>query len=157
MRARFNIESVEQPVAGDDIEGLRRVRLETGIPVMADESLCSLDDGSRLVEAGAADVFNIRVGKCGGLLGSLRLTELARASGLGVHLGALVGETAVLSRAAELFGRSVPGFACLEGKGQNRFLLEGDIGEEESGAPGLGVALRADWLAKYEQGRRELG
>jgi muconate cycloisomerase len=155
MRARFAIESVEQPVAGDDVEGLRRVRLETGVPLMADESVCTLADGRRLIDAGAADVFNIRVGKCGGLLGSLRLAELARAAGLGVHLGALVGETAVLSRAAELFGRCVPGFACLEGKGQNRFLLGGDVGEEESAesaestAPGLGVALRADWLARY--------
>ena len=39
----------------------------------------------------------------------------------GLHLGALVGETAILSRAGELFGRAVPGFPCLEGKGQNKF------------------------------------
>jgi muconate cycloisomerase len=158
MRARFRIASVEQPVAGDDIDGLRRVRLETGLPVMADESLCTLEDGRRLIDAGAADIFNIRIGKCGGLLGSLRLTELAKQAGLGLHLGALVGETAVLSRAAELFGRSVPGFPCLEGKGQNKFLLSGDIASdaEGDGPVGLGLTLREDWLALYEQERREL-
>jgi muconate cycloisomerase len=166
MRGRFNIESVEQPIAaGDapgsdrdgDLAGLRRVRRETGVRVMVDESLCTLDDGRRLIEAEAADIFNIRVGKCGGLLGALRLAELARGAGLGLHLGALVGETAVLSRAAEIFGRHVPGFSCLEGKGQNRFLLRGDIADEVAGAdeaagagaPGLGVVLREAALREY--------
>jgi L-alanine-DL-glutamate epimerase-like enolase superfamily enzyme len=155
MRGRFAIESVEQPVAAADLAGMRRVRRETGIKVMADEALCTLADGHRLIDAEAVDVFNVRVGKCGGLLGSLRLCELAKSAGLGLHLGALVGETAVLSRAAEIFGRAVPGFACLEGKGQNRFLLQGDIadlveGEDNAAAPGLGITLRPDWLARYE-------
>jgi len=118
---------------------------------MVDESLCTLDDGRRIIDAGAADIFNIRVGKCGGLLGALRLVELARAAGLGLHLGALVGETAVLSRAAEIFGRVVAGFPCLEGKGQNRFLLQGDIATatEALDAPGLGVALDDEALRRY--------
>src|SRR5204863_4999264 len=77
MRDRFNIESVEQPIAagtGDaegDLAGLRRVRAEAGVKVMVDESLCTLDDGRRIIDAGAADIFNIRIGKCGGLLGAL--------------------------------------------------------------------------------------
>jgi muconate cycloisomerase len=151
MRARFAIHSVEQPIPNGDLSGLRRVRVETGVKVMVDESLCTLDDGRRLIDAGAADIFNIRIGKCGGLLGSLRLVELARAAGLGVHLGALVGETTVLSRAAEIFGRHVPGFACLEGKGQSRFLLGGDVAVEVPGGPGLGVELREDELRRYAQ------
>jgi L-alanine-DL-glutamate epimerase-like enolase superfamily enzyme len=162
MRARFNVESIEQPIADGDPAGLRRIRRETGVKVMADESLCTLDDGRRLIDAEAVDIFNIRVGKCGGLLGALRLVELARAAGLGLHLGALVGETAVLSRAAEIFGRRVAGFACLEGKGQNRFLLAGDIAVELRGGdvdggdsvPGLGVELQEDQLRKYEQTAR---
>jgi len=36
---------------------------------MADESLCSLDDGRRLIEERAADIFSIRLGKCGGFSG----------------------------------------------------------------------------------------
>jgi hypothetical protein len=85
----------------------------------------------------------------------LRLVELARGAGLGVHLGALVGETAVLARAAELFGRCVAGFSCLEGKGQNRFLLEGDVGRETEGGAGLGVEVREDWLRHYQKSHQE--
>jgi muconate cycloisomerase len=154
LKGRFSIASIEQPVASDDFAGLRRVRTETGVPVMADESLCTLEDGRRLIEAEAADIFNIRVGKCGGLLGSLRLVELARSAGLGLHLGALVGETAVLSRAGERFGAAVSGFDCLEGKGQNKFLLQGDVAADAPGAGGLDLALRESWVAQYEQRRQ---
>ena len=157
LRAKINIASIEQPVAGHDLAGLRRVRVETGIKVMVDESLCSVEDGRRLIAAEAVDIFNIRVGKCGGLLGSLRLVELARAAGLGLHLGALVGETAVLSRAGELFGRHVPEFSCLEGKGQNKFLLEGDIASEVEGGMGLGLHLQEDLLRRYERRRQDHG
>jgi muconate cycloisomerase len=149
MRDRFPIESVEQPIPDGDPDGLRRVRVETGVKVMVDESLCTLDDARRLIEAGAADVFNVRVGKCGGLLGCLRIVELARASGIGLHLGALVGETSILSRAADVLGRHVPGIACLEGKGQSRFLLAGDVAVEAPDAPGLGVSLDQEGLRRY--------
>ena len=155
--AVVNVASIEQPVAGDDLAGLRRVRLETGVKVMADESLCSVEDGRRLIAAEAVDIFNVRIGKCGGVLGSLRLVELARSAGLGLHLGALVGETAVLSRAAEIFGRHVPELDCLEGKGQNRFLLEGDIASEVEGRAGLGLELQEDALRRYERRREEQG
>jgi muconate cycloisomerase len=150
IRSRFPVEWIEQPVKGDDLSGMRQVRLETGLAVMADESLCSLADGLRLIAEQAADIFNLRLGKCGGFLGSLRLARLARDAGIGLHLGALVGETFVLSRAAEIFGRHVLGFACLEGKGQNRFLLQGDIAMHAEGAGGLGLCVREDWLAHYE-------
>jgi L-alanine-DL-glutamate epimerase-like enolase superfamily enzyme len=153
IRARFAIEWIEQPVPRGDHSGMRQVRLETGLAVMADESLCSLADGRRLIAERAADLFNIRLGKCGGYLGSRRLTELAREEGLGLHLGALVGETAVLSRAAEIFARHVAGFDCLEGKGQNRFLLQGDIATDAVAAGGLGLAVREDWLAQYASHR----
>ncbi len=151
------VESVEQPVPAHDLRGMRRVRETTGVPVMADESLCTLEDGHRLIETSAADVFNIRLGKCGGFLASLRLARLARSSGLGIHLGTLVGETGILTRAAEIFGRRVPGFACLEGKGQNTNFLKDDLAMPSSSAKlgwpaGLGLQLSRDKLARYSIG-----
>ena len=120
---------------------------------MADESLCTIEDAQELIRMQAADIFNIRLGKCGGFLASLRLVELAQASGLDCHLGTLVGETGILSRAAEIFGRRVPGFACLEGKGQSMSFLEEDVVEPWTSATvetltGLGVGVCFDRLAK---------
>jgi muconate cycloisomerase len=138
----FPISSVEQPLPANDYEGLRQLRQLTGIPIMADESLCTADDAWRLIDEEAADIFNIRLGKCGGFFGSRRLAEIARGAGIGCHLGALVGETGILSSAAEIFGRIVPGFECLEGKKQNQLLLESDIVDSVPTGPGLGI--RAD-------------
>jgi muconate cycloisomerase len=145
------IASIEQPLPPDDLDGARRIREETGLAVMADEALCTLEDADRLIEERAADIFHIRLGKCGGVLGALRLVERARVSGLRCHLGTLVGETGILTRAAEIFGRFVPGFDCLDGKGQNRFLLQQDILDNPreaidapTGATGLGVRVSLD-------------
>jgi muconate cycloisomerase len=147
--AKFPIASVEQPVAKHDLAGLRRIRQELDMKVMADESVCTLADARALIEGQAADVFNIRLGKMGGVLAAARVCELARAAGIEVSLGTMVGETGVLSRASEVFGRCVPGFDCLDGKGQNRHLLAEDVLVPDSesphdDAPGLGVRVDID-------------
>ncbi|MEM6992500.1 MAG: enolase C-terminal domain-like protein [Myxococcota bacterium] len=149
------IHSIEQPVAREDIAGLAKVRRESGVPVMADESVCSLQDAERLIAADAADIFNVRAGKHGGVLASRTLCERAQAAGVRLHLGTLVGETGILSRAAEVFGRCQPGLDCLDGKGQNAWLLQQDVllqPSEGSGAPsidalGLGVEVDPDRVA----------
>jgi muconate cycloisomerase len=150
------IASIEQPVAADDLDGLRMVRERTGIKVMADESVCSLADAERLLRAEAVDVLNVRLGKNGGLAASVRLVQWARQHAIEVNLGTMVGETGILSRAGEIFGRCEPGFACLDGRGQNRFLLEVDILDESSDhlgsfeRPGLGIAVSEDRLASLQ-------
>ena len=123
---------------------------------MADESVCSFQDAERLIEMEAADIFNVRLGKHGGVLGAARIASLASEAGLSCNLGTLVGETAVLSRAAELFGRFVPGFVCLDGKGQNAFLLEGDlisnpktVQTADPRLPGLGIEVSGSLLRGY--------
>lgn len=148
------IASIEQPVAADDLAGLRMIREQTSVPVMADESVCSLADVERLIREEAADIFNVRPGKHGGVLASQAIVERAKQAQIGVHLGTLVGESGVLSRVAEVFGRCTSGFACLDGKGQNRFLLEADVLRpadserstlcEDLDAPGLGVIVDPD-------------
>src|SRR5206468_5940835 len=65
--------AIEQPVGANDFEGLRRIRNETGIPVMADESLVTIEQARRLIELRACDFFNIRISKCGGVTGSLAM------------------------------------------------------------------------------------
>ncbi len=144
------LHSIEQPVAREDIAGLAEVRRRSGVPVMADESVCSMADVERLVAADAVDIFNVRVGKHGGLLASRRLCDRAREASVRLHLGTLVGETGILSRAAEVFGRCQPGLDCLDGKGQNAWLLRQDVllhPTHGEGAPALdsnGLGIEVD-------------
>ena len=95
----FDITAVEQPVAASDLEGMRRVRQETGLNVIADESLVTFEDAVNLIREQACDVFNVRVSKCGGLISSLRIAELGLEAGVKVQVGAQVGETSLLSAA----------------------------------------------------------
>lgn len=151
------IHSLEEPVTPGDLAGMRAVREATGVKVMADESLVTFADAEALISARAADIFNLRLGKNGGLWATGRLAELAASAGLEVHLGTMVGETGILSQAAELFGRRVPGLSCLDGKGQNRHLLEADVVSPvpfEDEAPGLGVQIADESLPKYALGER---
>lgn len=150
--AGIPIHSVEQPVAAPDLLGMARVRREAGVRVMADESVVSLADAEALIAAQAADDFYVRLGKNGGLRGSLALVERAKAAGIGCLLGTMVGETGVLSLATELFGRRVPGFACLDGKGQNRHLLSADLVVPAGHSGGLGLSVEKSLVLQYGVG-----
>lgn len=82
----IGVEFVEQPVAGDDLEGMAAC-CRVGVPISADESLNTVQDALALVRADAADVFNIKVPKVGGLLFARRIAAVADAAGRPVVVG----------------------------------------------------------------------
>ena len=57
---------IEQPLQPADLEGMRALR-GMGAPILADESVYSLDDVAAIVSIGAADALNIYVGMSGGM------------------------------------------------------------------------------------------
>lgn len=111
----FRISAVEQPVAQDDLEGLKAVGDGTGLPVIADESLCTEGDAQRLIDLKACQIFNIRLSKCGGPLAATRIRQMAAAAGLRCQLGCHVGETSILSAAGRHFAACAPKLVYLEG------------------------------------------
>ena len=125
----FGIEAVEQPVGASDIEGMRRVREETGMRIVADESLVRIKDAQALLKANACDVFNIGVYKCGGLITSRRMALAAREAGLGIQIGAQVGETSILAAAGRRLAAHLPDLESLEGAFGPDLLAE-DIARE---------------------------
>lgn len=155
--AGIPIHSVEQPVAAADVAGMARVRRESGLKVMADESVVTLADARALFAAQAVDYLYIRLGKVGGLLGARALMKEAEAAGVGCLLGTMVGETGVLSTATELFGRRVPGFPCLDGKGQNRHLLVADPVVPAQDSKGLGLSVEKSLVLQYGVGSWRYG
>jgi L-alanine-DL-glutamate epimerase-like enolase superfamily enzyme len=118
---RFNISGVEQPVAANDIEGMREIRHKTGIPVIVDESMCSLSDAKNLIEMGACDIINIKVSKCGGLLRSKQIRNFALSKNVRCQVGAHVGETDILSKAGLHFAMTTQDLFCFEGYSQLLF------------------------------------
>lgn len=110
----FRLAAVEQPVAREDVSGLAAVRRAVRTPIMADESIATRADAERLLAAGACDQWNLRVGKCGGLLATLALARLGARHGVGCQLGVLVGETGILGSAGRLLAACHDGFRHLE-------------------------------------------
>lgn len=96
--APFGIEFVEQPVAPQDIDGLRRVREQSALPIVADEAAVRLADVDRL--AGACDGINVKLQKCGGVAEARAMIERAHELGLKVMLGCRAAETSVAIAAA---------------------------------------------------------
>jgi L-alanine-DL-glutamate epimerase-like enolase superfamily enzyme len=84
--AELGASFIEQPLAPGDVEGLAQLR-SFGLPVLADESVFSLDDVARVVRAEAADVVSIYVGKSGGLERALLAMQTLGVFGIDVLLG----------------------------------------------------------------------
>ena len=118
--------SVEQPLAKGAEDDLSKLKERVQTPLVYDESLTTRDDAERLVALQVADAFNIRVGKCGGFLPSLRLARLARRRGVTIQLGCMVGETSILSAVGRKFLELVPQVRFAEGS-FGPFLLSRDV------------------------------
>jgi L-alanine-DL-glutamate epimerase-like enolase superfamily enzyme len=142
----FRLQGLEQPCAADDIEGLAWLSERSSVPVIADESLVSLEDARRLIRSRACHVFNVRISKCGGLLQSGRIRDLGREAGIDTMLGAHVGETAILAAAGRQFATRTEGLRFAEGC-YGRLLLEADVSAAMDLEPGgIGRATSGDGL-----------
>jgi len=101
----FDLEFVEQPIDPKDIDGLRRVRAASPLPIVADEAAIRASDVPRLV--GACDGINVKLQKCGGVAAARAMIAVAHESGLKVMLGCRAAETSVAIAAAVENGRFV--------------------------------------------------
>jgi muconate cycloisomerase len=164
--AGFDVAAVEQPLARGPVAELARLRVESPVPLMADESLVTLADADELVAARAVDYFNVRVSKCGGLHRSLQIARRAAAAGLRVQVGSQVGETAILSAAGRHLAAHLDEVAFVEGSFGNLLLTE-DVSREavrfghKGEAPpltgeGLGIRVLEERLRKYARETRSL-
>ena len=112
---QFNIRAVEQPLPPRQIGELIQLRDMFDLDFVADESLVSLDDARALVHSGAYSIFNIKVSKCGGMLRSKAICELAQTQGIRCQIGTHVGESQLLTHAGRRLARSIPNFDCYGG------------------------------------------
>ena len=81
------VELIEQPLPADADQALRDVA--RAIPICADESVHIAADIPRL--SGLYDAVNIKLDKAGGLTGALALHRAARAAGMKIMVGSMVG------------------------------------------------------------------
>ncbi|MCZ8533622.1 mandelate racemase/muconate lactonizing enzyme family protein [Psychrobacillus psychrodurans] len=105
--AGLSIEFVEQPVPAWDLEGLKYVTDHTYTPIMADESVFSVQDAKQVLKMRAADLINIKLMKSGGIYHGKKINALAEANGVGCMVGSMI-ETKLGITAAAHFAASQP-------------------------------------------------
>ena len=91
--------AIEEPLAAGDFAGCSAIAAESGARIILDESLARIDQLQAL-EGRTAWIANLRVSKMGGILRSLAFAKEAARCGIGLIVGAQVGETSILTRAA---------------------------------------------------------
>jgi muconate cycloisomerase len=127
---RYRPTALEQPVPHAQVDSLTELRPRLGIPIMLDESLCGFPDAEAAVARRTADILNVRISKCGGLLASLRIIALAQRSGLALQLGCHPGETALLSAAGRHLASRVAGLRYVEGS-YDRHILGANLTRQD--------------------------
>jgi L-alanine-DL-glutamate epimerase-like enolase superfamily enzyme len=92
--------AMEEPVGAKNAKDISKFSTATGLPVILDESLCTLDDLSPYRKMAGSFIANIKVSKVGGLIRALKMIEELKKLDWPIIIGCHVGETSLLTRAA---------------------------------------------------------
>lgn len=107
-RLGLDVECWEEPCAKGDLDAMAEVAAAVRAPVVADESVATLEDLARVVAARAAGGVNLKLVKSGGPLAAYAIGRAAQDAGMKLMVGGMVetrlGMTAAAHVAAALGG-----------------------------------------------------
>ena len=96
------LELLEQPVRGDDIEGMKYVTERIHTPVMADESSFGPKEAIELIRQRAADIINIKLMKTGGISNAIKIADIAGIYGVNCMIGCMLESSIGVAAAAHI-------------------------------------------------------
>jgi L-alanine-DL-glutamate epimerase-like enolase superfamily enzyme len=96
------LELVEQPVRGDDIEGMKYVTERVHSPIMADESSFGPKEANELIRNRAADIINIKLMKTGGISNAIKIADIAAVYGVDCMIGCMLESSIGVAAAAHI-------------------------------------------------------
>jgi O-succinylbenzoate synthase len=154
----LNLLLIEQPLAEDDLWDHARLQPQLRTPLCLDESILTVRHARQALEMGACWIINIKAGRVGGLSQAVAIHNLCYQQGVPVWCGGML-ETGV-GRSANLALASLPGFTLpgdisatdryyAEDITEQRFSLNSDSTISVPTAPGLGITINPDTLARY--------
>jgi o-succinylbenzoate synthase len=161
----FGLDYIEQPLAFDDIHDHAIVQSALKTSICLDESIRSASDARKALQAGAARVINIKVGRVGGFAAARAIHDVSEAFGAPVWCGGML-ESGV-GRAhnihlATLKNFSKPGDTSSASRYFQRDIIQepleavdGIMPVPASGA-GIGVTLDRDFLDTVTQSVEEI-
>jgi muconate cycloisomerase len=151
------IRSFEQPVAAGDLAGLARLVAESSAGIVVDEGLTDSDSLRTFIARRACTGANVRISKCGGLVGAYARCLQALDAGLMLQVGCQVGESSLLSAAhltlLSALAPRTPGVRYAEGCFGRHLLREDPVapsvqfrygGRPPRRPPGAGLGVQVD-------------
>jgi L-alanine-DL-glutamate epimerase-like enolase superfamily enzyme len=157
---QFDLEMVEQPVSGRNLDEMAYVRSRIDTPLLANEASWTRYDQLEVIKAGAADVISVDNQMDGGLLNLKRGAGLCEVAGLPVLKHSL-GELGVAAYAGVHVMAATPNFLHAN-QGYGSFLADDVIAGASPlpyrngcltvpDQPGIGVELDPDRVGKYAE------
>ncbi len=154
----FDLMMIEQPLSYSDIARHAELQAQLATPLCLDESIHGLDDALVAIDLGACRVINIKQGRVGGLLESLRIASACAERGIDVWSGGM-DETGI-GRAVNIHLQAHPGFTLPGDTSETSRYFAEDIVDppvvlEDDGfieippGPGIGVTVVPERLARY--------
>lgn len=122
---------IEEPLGAHEWEGLSFISTQLGTPIILDESLLSVDDLKKTLKLPGQWIPNIRISKVGGILRGLQIAKFATAADCKLIIGAQVGETSLLTRAALSVAQAFKSHVIAQEGAFGTLLIEKDIVQSE--------------------------
>ena len=97
-----NIEYCEEPIPRWSFMELQRLSKECSIPIMADESCSDSHDAERLILLNACPMFNIKLGKSGGIFDALKIIKLGEKHNIDLQIGGFLESRLAFTASAHL-------------------------------------------------------
>ena len=119
--------AIEEPIGANRHAESAKVGDALRCKIVLDESFVRKHQLDLIRDAPERWLVNVRVSKMGGLLRSLEIVRDARSSGIGIVVGAQVGETSVLTRAALTVAHAARDRVVAQEGAFGTFLLERDV------------------------------
>jgi o-succinylbenzoate synthase len=153
------ISHFEQPVSASNIEGMAEIARKSEIPIVADESLETLEDAFRVLRKKAANILNLKIMRVGGIYQAKKIAFMAEAAGVPCFEGSM-NELGIGLAAKLHFAISTGGIQMDSEIGPTNMRWKDDIVTSNprytegrfflSQAEGLGVELDMGKLARYQ-------
>jgi len=161
----YDLLFLEEPVAPEDIDGLRRVRAATSLPLAAGERLSTLWGYRTLIEEGLVDIVQPDPGRVGGITQLRKIAAFAEAHHIQVapHSGTLgpVAEFAAMHFLSSIPNGMIHERFLTDWEGRQQILthsletVDGHMLVPDR--PGLGTDLILEEIDKYPAGTNVAG
>ncbi len=153
----FGLMMIEQPLSYSDIYEHSLLQKEMATPICLDESIHSLADAATALALNACRIINIKQGRVGGLMESVRIARYCAERGVGVWSGGM-DETGI-GRAVNIHLQTADGFTLPGDTSETSNYFDEDIAEppvvlDAEGfigippGPGLGITVVPERILK---------